>query len=89
MTMEAYAQKKAEELKKKPTYETIIMVVNDIKNLTVGGETITSEQIDKIISYLDNELGNLGILCESFDNKEVLTLMSEIKRIIAQANSGK
>lgn len=89
MTMEAYAHKKAEELKKKPTYDTIIKVVNDIKNLNVGEQKITDNQINVIIGYLKNELGDLGVLQESFENKDVLSLMSEVKKLIAQANSGK
>ena len=89
MTYQEYAHSKAEELIKKPTQSTVVKVVNDIRNATVGGKPITDAQIQIILGYLEEEIGNLSILCETFDNKEVLSLMSEVRKLIAKANSGK
>lgn len=50
---------------------------------------ITEDEIRIILKYLEDEIGNLHILCETFENKEVLSLMSEVKKLIAQANAGK
>lgn len=89
MTYQEFAHSKAEELIKKPTKSTVVKVVNDILNTTVDGKPITNAQIQKILEYLEEEIGNLNILSESFDNKEVLSLMSEVRKLIAKANSGK
>ena len=89
MTYQEYEHSKAEELIKKPTQSTVVKVVNDIRNATVDGKPITDAQIQTILGYLEEEIGNLSILCETFENKEVLSLMSEVRKLIAKANSGK
>lgn len=50
---------------------------------------ITEEEINIILRYMDDEIGNLHLLCETFENKEALSLMSELRKLIAQANAGK
>lgn len=89
MTVKEYAHSKAVELIKKPTQSTVIKVVNDITSATVDGAPITNAQIQEILRYLESEIGNLQILCETFENKEVLSLMSEVRKLIAKAKDGK
>lgn len=89
MTFKEYAHDKSKELIKNPTYAKIIEIVNDITTSTVNGRPITEEEINIILRYMDDEIGNLHLLCETFENKEVLSLMSELRKLIAQANAGK
>ncbi|WP_455191224.1 hypothetical protein [Eubacterium ramulus] len=89
MTFKEYAHTKARELIKSPTKATVARVVNDITTATVDDRPITEDEIRIILKYLEDEIGNLHILCETFENKEVLSLMSEVKKLIAQANAGK
>ena len=89
MTFKEYAHKKAQELIKNPTKATVARVVNDITSATVDNRPITEDEIRIILRYLEDEIGNLHILCETYENKEVLSLMSEVKKLIAQANAGK
>lgn len=71
------------------THAKIIEIVNDITTSTVNDRPITEEEINIILRYMDDEIGNLHLLCETFENKEVLSLMSELRKLIAQANTGK
>lgn len=89
MTMKEYAHSCAEELKKLPTQSTVIKVCNKILNLKVDGRDITSSEVDKILGYIEDEIGDYGFVSETFDNHETLTLMSQVRKIIAQANGGK
>jgi hypothetical protein len=89
MTFQEFAHSKAEKLIKNPTQSTVVNVVNDIRNATVDGTPITDSQIQTVLRYLEAEIGNLKITCEAYDNKETLSLMSEIRKLIAQANAGK
>lgn len=89
MTFQEFAHSKAEELIKKPTHSTVVKVVNDIKNATVKGVPLTDSQIQEVLGYLEAEIGNLKVICETFENKEALSLMSEVRKLITQANAGK
>lgn len=89
MSFKEYAHMKAQELIKSPTKATVARVVNDIITAIVDDRPITEDEIRIILKYLEDEIGNLHILCETFENKEVLSLMSEVKKLIAQANAGK
>ena len=89
MTMKEYAHSCAEELKKSPTQKTVVKVCNKILHLQVAGRDITSSEVEIILGYIEDELGDYGFLNESFDNHETLTLMSQVRKIIAQANGGK
>ena len=89
MSFREYAHAKAQELIKSPTNATVARVVNDITTAIVDDRPITEDEIRIILKYLEDEIGNLHILCETFENKEVLSLMSEVKKLIAQANAGK
>ena len=41
------------------------------------------------LGYIEDEIGDYGFFNENFDNHETLTLMSQVRKIIAQANGGK
>lgn len=90
MTMKEYAHSCAEELKKSPTQKTVVKVCNKILHLQVDGRDITSSEVEIILGYIGDEIGDdFFLLKENFDNYETLTLMSQVRKIIAQANGGK
>lgn len=89
MTLKEYSLKQANKLKEKPFKSTIIEVVNNINSQTVDGNPITNSQIEQILNYLSEELEDLSILNESFDNTETLTLMDQVRQLIAQTNKNK
>ena len=76
-------------IKKSPTQKTVVKVCNKILHLQVAGRDITSSEVEIILGYIEDEIGDYGFLNESFDNHETLTLMSQVRKIIAQANGGK
>ena len=84
--MKECAHSCAEELKKLPTQGTVVKVCNKILHLQVDGRDITSSEIEVILGYIEDEIGDYGFLSENFDNHETLTLMSQVRKIIAQAN---
>lgn len=89
MTIKEYAHEQATKLIRKPTKSTIIKVVNDIINCQSNGQPITSSQINQILSYIEIEVGDLQVLCEAFDNTETLSLMGQVRELIAQAQTAK
>lgn len=89
MTMKEYAHSCAEELKNLPTQRTVVKVCNKILRLQVDGRDITSSEVEIILGYIEDEIGDYGFLNENFDNHETLTLMSQVRKIIAQAKGGK
>ncbi len=89
MTIKEYAHEKATELIRKPTKNTIIKVVNDIINCQSNGQPITFSQINQILSYIEIEVGDLQVFCEAFDNTETLSLMGQVRELIAQAQTAK
>ena len=89
MTMKEYAHSCAEEIKKLPTQKTVVKVCNKILHLQVDGRDITSSEVEIILGYIEDEIGDYGFFNENFDNHETLTLMSQVRKIIAQANGGK
>ena len=89
MTMKECAHLFAEELKKLPTQSTVIAVCNKILRLKVDGRDITSSEIENLLALIEEEVGSYGYLSENFDNHETLSLMSQVRKIIAQANGGK
>lgn len=89
MTMKEYAHLCAEELKKLPTQRTVIKVCNEILHLQVNDRKITDAEIESLLNLIEAEIGDYGFLSETFDNHETLTLMSQVRKMIAQANGGK
>lgn len=89
MTLKEFAHQLAEEAKKQPTTSSTVSIVNRILNVKVDGKPITQEQIKQLLGYLSDELGNYGVISETFENKETITLMQQINKLIAQANAGK
>lgn len=89
MTMKDYAHSCAKELKKLPTHNNIVKVCNNILQLQVNGRDITDSEIEMILRYIEDEVGDYGFVNETFDNQETLTLMSQVREIIARANGGK
>lgn len=79
----------AEELKKLPTQRTVIKVCNEILHLQVNDRKITDAEIESLLNLIEAEIGDYGFLSETFDNHETLTLMSQVRKMIAQANGGK
>ena len=76
-------------IKKLPTQKTVVKVCNKILHLQVDGRDITSSEVEIILGYIEDEIGDYGFLNENYDNHETLTLMSQVRKIIAQANGGK
>ena len=89
MTMKEYAHSCAEELKKLHTQKTVVKVCNRILHAQVDGRDITSSEVEIILGYIEDEIRDYGFLNENFDNHETLTLMSQVRKIIARANGGK
>lgn len=85
MTLEEFAQEKASLLVKKPTPDNIYRVVNDIVNLEVNKHPITSSQINQILSYMEDQIADFSPILESFDNTATLSLMAQVRKLIAQA----
>ena len=77
MTMKEYAHSCVEELKKLPTQKTVVKVCNRILHAQVDGRDITSSEVEIILGYIEDEIGDYGFLNENFDNHEMLTLMSQ------------
>lgn len=72
MTIKEYALNKAKELKKAPFQRTVISIVNDICNLKVNNEPISEKQLLTIVQYIGEEVGDLGVVNESFDNTQAM-----------------
>ena len=89
MTMKEYAHSCAEELKKLPTQRTVTKFCNEILHLQVNDRKITDAEIESLLNLIEDEIGDYGFLSETFDNHETLTLMSQVRKMIAQANGGK
>lgn len=90
MTLKEFANKLADEAKKNPTNSTVRDIVNKIlKATTVGGNRLNESQLKQLLDYLSEELGNHGLISETFDNKAAITLMQQITQLINQANEGK
>lgn len=89
MTFEQYAKKEAQKIIDHPFRNTIIDFVNNINSLRVDGKPINDEQINIILNLLEIELGDLELMNESFDNSETLTLISQVRKLIAQTQQGK
>ena len=66
----------------------MVKVCNKILHLLVDGRNITSSEVEIILGYIEDEIGDYCFLNENFDNHETLTLMSQVRKIIAQANRG-
>ena len=64
----------------------MVKVCNKILHLQVDGRDITSSEVEIILGYIEDEIGDYGFFNENFDNHETLTLMSQVRKIIAQAN---
>lgn len=89
MTMKEYAHECAMELMKSPSYSTVCQVCNEILNLQVNGREIEDYEKNEILDLIEDEIGDWRFLKENFDNQETLTLMSQIRKIIAQSNGGR
>ena len=89
MTFKEFAHQLAEEAKRQPTTSNIVNVVNKILNAKVDGNSITEAQINLLLGYLSDELGDYGVISEIFENKEAITLMQQINKLISEANAGK
>lgn len=89
MTKQEYAKKKAEELKKLPTNRTVISVVSDIHNLKSDGEPITEAVENEIVELIGREVGELQLLSEQYDNKEQISVMQQMHKLMDQANEAK
>lgn len=89
MTIREIAHEKAIKLINNPSKITIINVVTEIINCKVDGQPITSSQINQVLSYMEDEVGNLCIINKSFDNAATLSLMGEVRKLIAQAQNAK
>lgn len=89
MTIKEFAHKQATLLIENPTQNNVIQVVSTILNCKVDGQPITSSQINQMLHYLEDEIGDLRITLESFDNAATLSLMGEVRKLIAQAQETK
>lgn len=86
MTFKECAKKYAQEIKENPTREHISVVVQKIQNLTVKeGRKVNDAEIDKIISYMDEELDDFYCFMESFENQAQLTAMQAVHELIDKA----
>lgn len=85
MTAKELAQKYSELLIQKPTDETIRYIARDIISYKVDGHPITRSEIDIILAYMDDEVGNLAAILESYDNSAALTLMARVRELIAKS----
>lgn len=89
MTWNECAHLFADDLKKMPTYRNATKVVNKILHLEVDGREITNAEIEYLLTLIENEVGDYECVYEAFDNQETLSLMSQVRQIISQANGGK
>lgn len=65
MTMKEYAHSCVEELKKLPTQKTVVKVCNRILHAQVDGRDITSSEVEIILGYIEDEIGDYGFLNEN------------------------
>ena len=86
MTGKELAHNYSDLLIQKPTDETIKFIAHNIISCTVDGRPITRPEIDTILAYMDDELGDLTVICESYDNRETLTLMARVRELISKSN---
>ena len=89
MTKQEYAKKKAEELRKLPTNRTVIAVINEILRLQVNGKPITESVANEIVELIGEEVGSLRLISEQFDNKEQISVMQQMHKLMDQANKEK
>ena len=85
MTARELAHKYSDLLIQKPTDETIRYITNNIVSFTVDGHPISRSEIDIILAYMDEEVGDLAYICESYDNSATLTLMARVRELLAKS----
>ncbi|MCI5620542.1 MAG: hypothetical protein MR355_03120 [Lachnospiraceae bacterium] len=88
MTKKDFAHKLAEELRQLPTQSTIEEVVDRINAATIDHRSLSELDVNEILNYMDEELGDYGLLFESYDNQAGVSVMSLVRKLIAQANTG-
>ena len=89
MTKREYAKEKAEELRKLPTNRTVIAVINEIQRLQVNGKPITESVANEIVELIGEEVGSLRLISEQFENKEQISVMQQMHKLMDQANKEK
>lgn len=87
MTAKELAHNYSELLIQKPTDETIRYIAHDIISYNVNGHPITRSEIDIILAYMDDEVGDLAAIFESYDNGATLTLMARVRELIAKSKA--
>lgn len=89
MTKKEYASELAKKLRNNPTKGNIQNVAAELISVKIGDRTAFASEIEEIIAYMDEELGDYSVLFESFDNQDQLSVMRQFKNIIKQANENK
>lgn len=87
MMIQEFAHMLCEELKANPTKSNIANVTNKILKATVDGQPITAEKVEEILSCMQEELGDYVVLTETFDNQATLSVMAEVRKLIAASQA--
>ena len=82
MTNKEYAHKLAVNIRNNPNKTTLINVANDILQYH-------SKDANQILSFLEEEIGGLRPIMESYDNKAQLSYIAQLRQIIKEAQKGK
>lgn len=89
MTKQEFAKELAGELKSKPTVKNTMYVTNKILGASVDDEPISESVILEIVGLIETEIGDLRIISEQFDNREQITVMQQMHKLMDQANQMK
>ncbi len=90
MNKEKYAHYLASELAKKPTKKNVELVTKKLmETKNNDGEYISEEIVFEIEELIGNELGEINLITEQFDNQEQITVMQKMHQLIDQANASK
>lgn len=85
MSFKDYAHKLAQELEKNPTSKNVQKIAFELCSQTKSnGEKLSESDIAEILKLIEQEIGDLQVFFEQFDNKATLTVMDQMKKIIEE-----
>lgn len=70
-----------------PFKSTVVEVANQIVNLQINNRSITSGEVEKILRLMREDLGDTPCISDTFDNRETLTLMEEMLRLLKRLST--
>ena len=84
------ASQLAQDLKNNPTSKNVAKVTSKLLNTKNNNNELISESIVmEIVEMIEDEVGDLQMLNEQFDNREQIKVMQQMHKLMDQANKAK